>query len=323
MLGFMCKRLFADGGDGGAGAGTSAASAPTQGTPTVDLDKDPIAEQYRQKRAKKENKYKSADNIPGDVVLPEVQHPASAEAEAPKDRKAVFDELIKGEYKDLYGEKMQETVKERLKNSKEAEAALSKLTPALEILFQKHGITPGDFDGLVESLSADDSLYEDEAIERGIPIETLKDMKNTERELDSLKQQAQQSAEQQFLQNHYNGLQQQVQELQQIYPGIDLDEELKNPIFARMTAPNGFVDVATAFYAVHKKELESGMAEVVAKNTAQNMSRSIQSGSKRPQETGLNPSNTANVLSNDPRNWTPEMRKKMRSEIAGGRKVQL
>ena len=97
------------------------------------------------------------------------------------DRKAEFDKLIKGEYKDLYDEKMQTTIQKRLKGTKETVEKYEALSPMLEMLGKKYGVDPSDTAALSKAIEEDDSYYEEEALEKGIPVEHLKEMRRIDR----------------------------------------------------------------------------------------------------------------------------------------------
>ena len=62
------------------------------------------------------------------------------ETVAPPDRNAEFEKLIKGEYKDLYDAKVQDTIQKRLKGTKETVDKFNALIPTLELLANKYGV---------------------------------------------------------------------------------------------------------------------------------------------------------------------------------------
>jgi len=51
---------------------------------------------------------------------------------------------------------------------------------------------------------------------------------------------------------HIEGLRQEGEELKKTFPNFDLQNELQNPVFRRMTAPGSGLTVADAYYAVHR-----------------------------------------------------------------------
>ena len=225
-----------------------------------------------------------------------------------------------------YNKQMQQTVQGRLRGAKVAEDNMSKLAPALELLARKHGQDPAkiDYDALAKAISEDSSYYEDKALEMGVPVETA--MKIDQAERDTARQQRleQQTIEQQKLQRHFQGLQQQGQAMKAKFPDFDLQKELQNPAFLRMTSPNVGISVEDAYFAVHRNEIMSAGMQVTAQKTAQKISNDIQAGSRRPREAGTT-GQAPSVTTFDYKNASPEQRAALkahiRSEAAHGRKV--
>ena len=79
------------------------------------------------------------------------------------DRKAEFDKLIKGEYKEFYDAKVQDTVQKRVKGLKEKEGKLDALTPTLEMLAKKYGVDASDIEALNKAIEEDDAYYEEDS----------------------------------------------------------------------------------------------------------------------------------------------------------------
>ena len=161
-------QLFAEGaGDGGTAEGqgvTEAAALPQ----TKGEKKNPLSNV----------KY----GIQEDAPAAEVQKTVAP------DRNAEFEALIKGEYKDLYDAKMQDTIQKRLKGHKELEAKYNELLPILDILGKKHGVDATDITALNKAIEEDDSYFEDEALEKGMTVKQLKDFKKMEKDISLLRQ---------------------------------------------------------------------------------------------------------------------------------------
>ena len=85
------------------------------------------------------------------------------------------------------------------------------------------------------------------------------------------------------MQRHYAGLLQQGEALKQKIPGFDLQQELKNRTFFRLTAPGVGFSVEEAYGMVHRKEIQQAVQQV----TAQQMANAIQAGAARPDENGV------------------------------------
>ena len=309
-------QLFADGGAGAAG-GDGGAAAGAEGTATgVNV---PAAEGRKQKR--RENPLANVKY----GIQPDVEQAAPAKEEAAnKDQpEEDFESLIKGKYKADFDARVQGIIRDRFKANSENEDKLAKLQPLLEMLGQKHDVDPTDIDQLVRIVGDDDSLYEDEAMQRGVSVETLKNIKRMERENERLKAKEEQSIAQQRLHSHFNRLAQQAEQVKQIYGDFDLMTEMKNPAFARLTAPGVGFDVQTAYEMTHYKELRDFAVRQTAQQTAENMSKAIQSGSKRPVENGMSGQQGASIVKTDPNHFTREDRAEIRRRVARGEKIIL
>lgn len=225
-----------------------------------------------------------------------------------------------------YNKQMQATVQSRLRTAKGAEENLAKITPALELLARKHNLDPAkmDYDALAKAISNDESYYEDKALEMGVDIETAKKIDQQERDTAREQRQQAQTLEQQRIQQHIVKLQQQGEAMKEKFPGFDLQKELQNPAFLRMTSPNVGISVEDAYFAVHRNEIMAAGMQVTAQKTAQKISNAIQAGSRRPTEAGTS-GQAPSVTTFDYSKASPEQRAAfkahLRSEAAKGRKV--
>ena len=106
---------------------------------------------------------------------------------------------------------------------------------------------------------------------------------------------------------HLARLEEETKELKETFPDFDLYRELRNPVFARLTAPESGISAVDAYYAVHRKEIQS------LKNMPQ-----------RPSENGFS-AQAPIVMEFDYRNATKERRealkKAIRSAAARGEKI--
>ena len=225
-----------------------------------------------------------------------------------------------------YNKQMQATVQSRLRTAKNAEENLAKLTPALELLARKHNLDPTnmDYDALAKAVNDDSDYYEDKALEMGVPVETAKKIDQEERATARKQAQEQRTLQEQKFQEHIQKLEQQGEALKKVFPSFDLRTELKNPAFARMTAPGVGLSVEDAYYAVHRNEIQVASMQAAAQKTAQKISNAIQSGSRRPDEAGIS-SQAPSVTTFNYRNASIEQRnalkKRIRDAAARGEKL--
>jgi len=207
------------------------------------------------------------------------------QADAGESGGETFEELIKGRYKDEYQQHMQAAISRRFKNQRDREKQFSTIA---QTLGQKYGVDPKDYEGIAKRLTDDDSLYADEANRLGLPVSTVKRMKQLEAENRNFQAEQQQSREEAALQEHFRRISQQAEELKQTFPAFDLMTEIRsNPRFARMTSPQIGMSVKDAFYAIHGEEIRQQTMQAAAQQAGQRLAASVQAGAGRPVENGI------------------------------------
>ena len=182
-----------------------------------------------------------------------------------------------------------EIVKERLKNSKQAESQLQALSPAIERLAQKYGVDPTDQNALTQAILNDNDHYEQEALEKGLPVETVKELDRMKREADALRVQQVQRARDERIQGRFNELAAEFPAMKELYPSFDMAQELGNPKFAYLVDPDGPVkfSLKEAYQAVHGEEILAAGMQYADQKGAQKVARSIQANARRPSENGM------------------------------------
>lgn len=324
---YIDLQLFADGGDGGAsgaadaGAGTAASAAEGQNR----ADDRRVASG---RRGRKENplanvRYGVQREEPAQQKAP-AQQAAQTEVAEQEGQDETFEDLIKGKYKAEYDQRMQATIRDRLKGSNER---MSKLNPIIEAVAQRYGMDTSDLDKLdLDALSAkiagDTSQYEKESLETGIPAETIAKVKRLEQIEAQQARDAKAAREQAAIEQHYNALKQQGEQMKALYPGFNLDAELQNPAFVRLTAPGVGVDVRTAYEVVHREEMRGAEMQFAAQKSAQKIAASVQANARRPAENGMSGS-TGAVTKSDPSTFTKADRAEIKRRVARGEKIYL
>lgn len=233
-----------------------------------------------------------------------------------------FESLISGKYKADYERRVKAAVQNRLKGTTKTMKAI---TPILDVLGQQYGIDVSDvekidFDTLARRLTDDKRLYEQEAIDKGIPLETLMHQKQLERQNAALQRENAQVRDEQQRREEFDRITQQFAEVQQLYPGADLSVELGNPEFGRLVA-NG-VPARTAYEVVHMRELDALKARAAAQAATQQAVAGIQAKGLRPQEGAAN-AGTGTPVAFDPTKLTPKQREEIRNRVARGERIIL
>ena len=234
--------------------------------------------------------------------------PVQETSEAP-DRNAEFEKLIKGDYKDLYDAKVQDTVQKRLKSTKETVDRYNALTPTLEILAKKYGVDVNDIDALNTAIEDDDAYFEEEALEKGITVQQLKEIRKMEKENADLKRQMQEQTAQQNAAKLYSAWMEQAEAAKTVYPSFDLRAEMQNPRFVDLLKSN--VDVRTAYEVLHKDEIIPAAMQFTAQKVEQKLTNKIIANGARPTENGINSQSAAQVKSD-----VSQLSKADRAEIA-------
>lgn len=83
----------------------------------------------------------------------------------------------------------------------------------------------------------------------------------------------------------YRALEQQAQELKQLYPDLDIGSELRDPRFSRMLRCG--VDMRSAYQAIHAAQIIPAAMQFAARRMAEQLASSMGSLSSRPAENGL------------------------------------
>lgn len=186
--------------------------------------------------------------------------------------KYVWDDVMKDP--DMNRE-MQKVVKAAKGEAKEAKANLSKLEEGLKKLARENGMDEANLDYEVLGKLLTGS-YEKSAAEMGVSTEV------------AIKLDQQRSMlEQNKFETHMRQLEQQANDLKKIFPNFDLETEMKDPRFFRLTAPGMPFTVEDAYHAVHRKELEAAKAQAIKETTRQQIANSIAAGQRRPDESGM------------------------------------
>ncbi len=308
-------QLFGEGGGEGAASASSGGEGPQAVTQpaTEKSSKDRLANVV----------YGKQEGIGGEADVPEgVQTPV---VEIQEDKNTAFENMIKGEYKEQFDARIQELLSKRFKNSEAVAERQKKLTPILEVLGNKYGVDTSDIDKmdldkLNKAIMEDDSYYEQEAIEKGIPVETLKEMRRMEAENKRMREAMEARQRQDQGRKAYEELVRQAEEVKKVYPGFDLRTEMNNPEFGRLIA--GGVNARTAYEVVHKDQIQPAMAQYMAQRTAEKISNHIQSGARRPGENGAN-SQSAPVFKTDVTKLTREDRAEIARRVARGEKIKF
>ena len=304
-------QLFAEGagGDGGTGSGGATGVTATNAvSQTKGVKSNPLANVVY---GKQDDAAQTADVQTNTTVAESVQQP---------DRNAEFEKLIKGEYKDLYDARMQDTIQKRLKGTKETVDKYNSLTPTLELLARKYGVDANDVEALNKAIEADDTYYEEEALEKGVTVEQLKEIKKMEKENAELKRQMQEKNAKEQGAKLYAQWMEQADKAKTIYPSFDLRAEMSNPKFLDLLRAN--IDVRTAYEVIHKDDIIPAAMQFTAKTVEQKLTNKIMANGARPNENGIS-SQGAAVVKSDVSQLSKADRQEIIRRVQRGEKIRF
>ena len=278
-------QLFSEGGAAGGDASGGTAQAAAVQEPQAEAPRKLSREERRQAALERQNAFMSGQDVQADRI-------ATGTPEGTP-QQPTFADRMKSDpaFKQEAGQYIEGIVKERLKNSKQAESTLSTLQPALERLAQRYGKDASDPAALAESILNDDAQYEQEALEQGLPVETIKELERLKREGEELKAKREEQAMIAAMQGREAELRSQVPDLQQMFPNFSIDAELQNPLFVNLAfSPNlaqHGMTLKNAFYALYGEELVAKGAQMGKQQGALSVAQSIRSNARRPSENGM------------------------------------
>ena len=245
---------------------------------------------------------------------------AEVQSVAQPDRNAEFEKLIKGEYKDLYDARVQDTIQKRLKGQKDIVDKFNALNPTLELMASKYGVDAGDIEALNKAIQEDDSYYEQEALEKGMTVQQLKEIRRMERENADLKAQMEEAQRQENGKKLYAAWMQQADEAKKVYPSFDLRAEMNNPKFVDLLRSN--IDVRTAYEVLHKDEIIPAAMQFTAQTVESKLAKKIASNGARPSENGM-ASQSAAVVKSDVSQLSKADRAEIIRRVQRGEKIRF
>ena len=300
------------GGEGGTGAlGTQGVSGVAALPQTKSVKSNPLAD----------TKYGIQDDAAQVADVQTKVTDADGVTTETVDRKAEFKKLIEGEYKQEYGESVQDIVQKRLKNTKEKSDKLDSLMPTLEMLSKKYGVDASDIEALNKAIQEDDSYYEEEAMEKGITVSQLKEIRRMERENADLKRQMEEQSVKENASKLYASWMSQAEQLKSVYPSFDLETEMRNPKFVDLLRVPS-IDVRTAYEVLHKDEIIPAAMQFTAQTVERKLANKIMANGARPAENGMN-SQSAAVVKSDVSQLSKADRQEIARRVARGEKIRF
>jgi hypothetical protein len=282
-------QLFGDGGgDGGDGGSASASVGESVGNTSGDNDIPALIPE----RAKK-NYRKAMEKHSGSTTVATVRADDNAQAtneQCATDDDITYDDLIKSDkYKSEHEAYMKKAIGERLKKYKGIEENLGKHKAILDTVAYKYGVNPDDdnfLEVLSEKIEADDSYYENYAMEHDISTEEARRIVTMERKASQYDAQQEAQAKQEQMRQHIMVLRQNAEKTKAQFPEFDLETEMADEKFRRLCAvTNG--DTTSAYMACHWNEILPATVQRASKQIQVQTAQAVASNQARPVENGM------------------------------------
>ena len=225
---------------------------------------------------------------------------AGEHRDAAADRAARFESLIKGEYKDLYDKRVQDTIQKRLKGSAGIVQKYRELSPALELLGRRYGVDTTDPEALRRAIQEDaPASGEEEESKAPEQTEALRQERARRQLSDWLRQ---------------------AEVTKSRYPSFDLQQEARDPRFRSLLRSG--VPLQTAFEVLHQQEILPAAMAYSARRAEERMADSVIAGQLRPAEGAMG--GQSPVLSKrDVKCLTRAERDEIDRRVARGEKIRF
>lgn len=237
-----------------------------------------------------------------------------------EDRRKAFDEMIDGEYKDVFEERFQQAFNRRFKESKGMEQTIATQKPIMDMLMQRYKIADGDVSKLQTAIEQDDRYWSEAADEAGLTVEQYKAMQKLERENAELKlmrqrQQGAEAAQQKLNQWYAEG-----EKMKEVYPTFDFRAEAANRDFMGLLKSG--LGVQQAYELVHMEEIKAAAARTAAQTAGEQMKARIQNKAARPSENGTS-SQSAVITKSDVHSLSRQDRAEIARRAQRGEKIRF
>ena len=295
-------QLFGEGGDGGDGGSSASVGEAVGGTESGEKANIPAsipekAKKYYQKAMEKTSK-SSAPTQTSDNA-PTTEEKSTTE-------KIPYADLIKSDdYKEEHEAYMKSAIGDRLKKYKGMEEANATQKALLDIVANKYGVNRDSetyLQELAEKIEADDSYYENYAVEHDISPEEARRIVTMERKAAQYDAEQEAKAKQEQARQQIMTLRKNAESTKKQFPNFDLDSEMQNEKFRRLCAVNNG-DTTAAYMACHWNEIIPATVQMASQQIQAQTAQAVASNKARPIENGIS-STAPSVVQQDFRNMS-------------------
>lgn len=249
-----------------------------------------------------------------EAAAPETTEGQQAE-QTPEEREKAFNDMINGEFRDLFDARMQKAIKERVGEVKQLQQQLQQQNDVIGLVAKKYGISTDKMGDIREALESDDVFWEEAAADQGMTVDSYKKMVKLEAENEALHKAREEAERKNQKDAVFQKWDREAEELKRMYPQFDLQSEIQDKRFLDLMGAG--IDMRTIYETLHHDEILPALMQQTAKAATKQQAAAARSGQMRPVENGMSSRPAAQTVK-DPAKMTKEERQEYARRAARG-----
>lgn len=249
-----------------------------------------------------------------EAAAPETTEGQQAE-QTPEEREKAFNDMINGDFRDLFDARMQKAIKERVGEVKQLQQQLQQQNDVIGLVAKKYGISTDKMGDIREALESDDVFWEEAAADQGMTVDSYKKMVKLEAENEALHKAREEAERKNQKDAVFQKWDREAEELKRMYPQFDLQSEIQDKRFLDLMGAG--IDMRTIYETLHHDEILPALMQQTAKAATKQQAAAARSGQMRPAENGMSSRPVAQTVK-DPAKMTKEERQEYARRAARG-----
>ena len=249
-----------------------------------------------------------------EAAAPETTEGQQAE-QTPEEREKAFNDMINGDFRDLFDARMQKAIKERVGEVKQLQQQLQQQNDVIGLVAKKYGISTDKMGDIREALESDDVFWEEAAADQGMTVDSYKKMVKLEAENEALHKAREEAERKNQKDAVFQKWDREAEELKRMYPQFDLQSEIQDKRFLDLMGAG--IDMRTIYETLHHDESLPALMQQTAKAATKQQAAAVRSGQMRPAENGMSSRPAAQTVK-DPAKMTKEERQEYARRAARG-----
>ena len=249
-----------------------------------------------------------------EAAAPETTEGQQAE-QTPEEREKAFNDMINGDFRDLFDARMQKAIKERVGEVKQLQQQLQQQNDVIGLVAKKYCISTDKMGDIREALESDDVFWEEAAADQGMTVDSYKKMVKLEAENEALHKAREEAERKNQKDAVFKKWDREAEELKRMYPQFDLQSEIQDKRFLDLMGAG--IDMRTIYETLHHDEILPALMQQTAKAATKQQAAAARSGQMRPAENGMSSRPAAQTVK-DPAKMTKEERQEYARRAARG-----